>query len=90
MLLLPTDKKGNFKFNSVISADQPASLDMNFVMRKPSERPAVPELAFPGFDYPQPGNEARWFNGFAAMLEGLPTTIMVKCAGDSDLLESKD
>jgi amino acid transporter len=54
------------------------------------ETSADSDLVFLGFESPQLGDEDHWFNGFAALLEVLPTTIMVKCARDSDLLENKD
>jgi hypothetical protein len=50
------------------------------------ETSAKSDLVFLGFEIPESEQEERWFTNSAKLLEGLPTTIMVKSAKDSDFL----
>lgn len=45
------------------------------------------DLVFLGFEIPEPGQEKQWLETYRKMLEWLPTTVVVHCARDTDLLE---
>jgi hypothetical protein len=51
------------------------------------EKSGDADLVFLGFEIPEPGKEEAWLQTYQKMLEWLPTTIVVHCARDTDLLE---